>query len=595
MLANLLRRPLPSRRVQLRPPYHPDSGNAWIANAPWNLPASSRGWRNGLTTCLYENDARLLHANAPHDVIRIWGEGAYSHSDRRIWFSSTDNSDPNTNGRCYEVDFSLDLGTWREGFLRSMTVLWDLHPEGAFFRAQGGNDIPPPFFCNLGLTNKCNLRCEICGSQKHLDATGVLRRHMDIGRVEAVARTLFPVVGEVELNSQGDPLLHPQIERVLELVAEYRCDVKVQTNGTLFTDRVIELLSRQPGTVMLSLDAVGPRFDEVRRGGVWARAEPGLKKFLEQRDPGALWVGIYPTVTRRTLDDALTIVEWARDHDVDEVAFHRYSPIQNSFEEAPSADELALLSDRLRQWAAVHNPLMKITFDGNFIARPGRWRRTVSRDPLKQRFASLLSPMMAPMERTMQYADPAAICVAPDHYVEIGLEGQISTCCRAQDVPLGFATSPQAFAKAWFGPNYRAIRSSLRRDATGPLPLPNCEPCIAAFAPNSLAGRRAVDYRSAAEASRRLAYDDWSEWPLEVVQRETGHCHIAIMSPGITLSDYQLFEDDRPLGPAEALHDDIRALGAGRYSLWGRAVYFSASDNSDARYNGRSYVLRRMS
>ena len=116
-----------------------------------------------------------------------------------------------------------------------MTALWDLHPEAAFFRAQGGDEIPPPILCNLSLTNKCNLRCEICGSQKHLDATGVLRRHMDIGRFEAVAETLFPVIAEVELNSQGDPLLYPQIERVLEAIAEYRCELKVQTNGTLFT------------------------------------------------------------------------------------------------------------------------------------------------------------------------------------------------------------------------------------------------------------------------------------------------------------------------------------------------------------------------
>jgi len=123
-----------------------------------------------------------------------------------------------------------------------MTALWDLHPAASFFRTHAGNGISPPIFCNLGLTNKCNLRCEICGSQKFLDETCVRRRHMDIRRVEAVAKTLFPVIAEVELNSQGDPLLHPKIARVLELIEHHRCDLKVQTNGTLFTDRVIDLL-----------------------------------------------------------------------------------------------------------------------------------------------------------------------------------------------------------------------------------------------------------------------------------------------------------------------------------------------------------------
>jgi MoaA/NifB/PqqE/SkfB family radical SAM enzyme len=578
----------------LMPPFTADGGHAWMATGPWPMPDDLAGWRDGLTTCLYEDGVRLLRAHTPHDAIRAAGGGLYSHFGRRIWFSTSDNSDPNTNGRRYEVDFTLDLATWKHAFLQAMTALWDLHPEAALFRAQGGDKIPPPIYCNLGLTNKCNLRCEICGSQKYLDETGVLRRHMDIGRFEAVARTLFPVVAEVELNSQGDPLLHPQIERVLEVVAEHRCDLKVQTNGTLFTDRVIELLCRQPGTIMLSLDAVGPRFDEVRRGGVWARAEPGLEKFLRRRDPARLTVGIYPTITKRTLGDALAIVEWAHDHDVDEVAFHRYSPIQNSFEEAPSAEDLMALSGLLGEWSTRRGHIMKVTLDGNFVSPLPPPRRTFFADPVKHRFAAMVSAMMAPRDRTMDNADPATICVAPEHYVEIGLDGQIAACCRAQDVTLGFATSPESFAKAWFGNNYRAIRASLQRDATGPFPLPNCEACIAGFAPESLWGRRAVDYQRPGETRVRLEYGDWPELPIEVVQKELGYCHIAMIPPGVTLSEYRLFEDDYPLGPSEALRDDIRRQGGGRHSLWGRAVYFSASDNSDARYNGRLYTLRRV-
>jgi molybdenum cofactor biosynthesis enzyme MoaA len=486
-----------------------------------------------------------------------------------------------------------DLATRKRAFLKGLTPLWDLHPQAAFFRAHGGDEIPPPIYCSLGLTNKCNLRCEICGSQKYLDETGVLRRHMDIGRFEAVAQTLFPVVAEVELNSQGDPLLHPQIERVLEVIAQHRCDLKVQTNGTLFTDRVIELLCQQSGTVMLSLDAVGPRFDEVRRGGVWARAEPGLEKFLRRRDPARLSVGIYPTVTRRTVGDGLAIMQWAYDHDIDEVAFHRYIPIQNSFEEAPSADDMHDLSSRLTDWAAARANPLKVTLDGDYISRLKWPRRTIFADPVKHRFATLISAMMAPRDPTMDNADSATICVAPEHYVEIGLDGQISACCRAQDVTLGYATSPQAFARAWFGNNYRAIRASLQRDAAGPFPLPNCEACIAGFAPGSLSGRRAVNYRVANEGSVLLDYDDWTEWPIETVQKEQGYCHIALLPPGLRLSDFRLFENDRPLGPVQALHDDIRRHGGGRYSLWERSVYFSSSDNSDARYNGRTYVLRR--
>jgi len=400
-------------------------------------------------------------------------------------------------------------------------------------------------------------------------------------------------MAEVELNSQGDPLLYPQIERVLEVIAKHRCELTVQTNGTLFTNRIIDLLTQQVGIVNLSLDAVGPRFDEVRRGGIWSKAQPGLEKLLDRRDPEALTIGIYPTVTRRTVGDALAILRWADEHDIDEIAFHRYIPIVNSFEEAPTAEELRRLSDQLGEWAAAHPNRMKISLDGNFLSRHWRRRRIRVAHPLKKKFRGAIAGLMAPTEPEMDVADAIVICATPDHYVEIGLDGQISACCRAQDVPLGFATSPEAFAKAWFGNNYRAIRASLMRGAQGPFPLPNCEGCIAEFAPRSLAGRRAVDYAREPQSESRLDYDDWPEYAIEVIQKEQGYCHIAMMPPGMNLPEYRLFEGGVPLGPEDALHDDIRRSGNGRYSLWGRAVYFAASDNSDARYNGRSYVLKR--
>lgn len=53
----------------------------------------------------------------------------------------------------------------------------------------------------------------------------------------------------------------------------------------------------------------------------------------------------------------------------------------------------------------------------------------------------------------------------------------------------------------------------------------------------------------------------------------------------------QLLENGIPLGPGNSAHDDIRTLGQGRYSFWYKSLYFSASDNSDPRTNGRRYEI----
>jgi len=51
-------------------------------------------------------------------------------------------------------------------------------------------------------------------------------------------------------------------------------------------------------------------------------------------------------------------------------------------------------------------------------------------------------------------------------------------------------------------------------------------------------------------------------------------------------------EDDIKLrGPSNSYHDDIRRFGCGMFSHWGKELYFSSSDNTDPKKNGRSYTF----
>lgn len=59
---------------------------------------------------------------------------------------------------------------------------------------------------------------------------------------------------------------------------------------------------------------------------------------------------------------------------------------------------------------------------------------------------------------------------------------------------------------------------------------------------------------------------------------------------GSSASQLILFEGEKLLGPAHSSHADVRHLGAGRLSHWGTALWFSSSDGTDPRTNGRHYV-----
>src|SRR5262249_19923148 len=52
-----------------------------------------------------------------------------------------------------------------------------------------------------------------------------------------------------------------------------------------------------------------------------------------------------------------------------------------------------------------------------------------------------------------------------------------------------------------------------------------------------------------------------------------------------TRSPLRLFEDDRPLGPAHALHRALRDVGGGAYSHLQSQLIFSTSNNSDPTDN----------
>lgn len=87
--------------------------------------------------------------------------------------------------------------------------------------------------------------------------------------------------------------------------------------------------------------------------------------------------------------------------------------------------------------------------------------------------------------------------------------------------------------------------------------------------------------------------------PPAAILHEGGHCfQVRDLAPpyGDSLtrpfcSRLMVFEDGKRLGPERTQHHIVRDKGLGRYSYWGRLLFFSTSDNSDPRDNGRHYSI----
>lgn len=92
--------------------------------------------------------------------------------------------------------------------------------------------------------------------------------------------------------------------------------------------------------------------------------------------------------------------------------------------------------------------------------------------------------------------------------------------------------------------------------------------------------------------TRGLEFD---EIPIDsgTIQAEAGHCYVVSPGLGEGSAHFRLWENGKRLGPGACRHEEIRLHGGGRYSVWGEDLYFSTSDGSDPRVNGRCYLLRR--
>src|SRR5262249_1657004 len=78
----------------------------------------------------------------------------------------------------------------------------------------------------------------------------------------------------------------------------------------------------------------------------------------------------------------------------------------------------------------------------------------------------------------------------------------------------------------------------------------------------------------------------WATTPPAGLGPVTGRQERAFRSP------LRLLEDGCGLSDGHHPHRAISAEGRGRYSFWGRSLYFSTSDGSDPNVNGHVYEIR---
>jgi FkbM family methyltransferase len=91
-------------QIELFGPFNFDEGFCWTVALPDSLPeGDTNGGPAASTIVLLEDHQPLGPPHTQHAVIRNYGGGRFSHWHRTLFFSTSDDSDPNSNGRSYSI------------------------------------------------------------------------------------------------------------------------------------------------------------------------------------------------------------------------------------------------------------------------------------------------------------------------------------------------------------------------------------------------------------------------------------------------------------------------------------------------------------
>lgn len=169
-------------------------------------------------------------------------------------------------------------------------------------------------FLQIEPTTRCNFRCGFC--------VGRVSPQVDApARLVEDALAAFPELEHVELQGEGEPLLHPGFFQMAAALAARGVQVSAITNGSLLTERVVErVLDADLVALRVSLESVDPARFRALRGGSLARVRAGIARLLARREARGLRrpsVGLSVTALRSTVDELPAIAAFAAELGLD--------------------------------------------------------------------------------------------------------------------------------------------------------------------------------------------------------------------------------------------------------------------------------------
>jgi len=317
----------------------------------------------------------------------------------------------------------------------------------------------PPVCLYLEVTNRCNLLCETCPRTfEALEPPADMSWALFTRIVDQA-----PGVKRAVLHGVGEPMLVPELPRMIRYLKDRGVYVLFNTNGTLLREkRFRELINAGLDELRVSLDAADaasyaqvrgrPFFDRIVRDVRHMRA------FQDEAGVSHPRISLWLTGLKETIQQLPDFVRLAASMNVHEVHLQRLvfdetgfgmARAESSLFEQTAAEEQAAI-----EAAQAIGATLGVTIDASGATEPGL--------SLKQ-----------------QGENPWSGCRRPWSLMYFTAHGRALPCCIAPFSARGYETytlgdaKTQTLDEMWNGPAYRDFRAALMSEAP-PKPCQNC-------------------------------------------------------------------------------------------------------------------------
>jgi SynChlorMet cassette radical SAM/SPASM protein ScmF len=152
--------------------------------------------------------------------------------------------------------------------------------------------VPPLSQYYVYMTAGCNLACQHCWLSPVYQPKGTTGGHLDFELFKLALEEGIPLGLQSVKLTGGEPLLHPDFLRMVDLLNEKNLSLTIETNATLMTTAIARHLKEKStlGHISISIDGAKSETHDRFRGvpGSYDKAVAGLKMLVE--------VGYHPQV-----------------------------------------------------------------------------------------------------------------------------------------------------------------------------------------------------------------------------------------------------------------------------------------------------------